>query len=80
MAVLDRVQGINALALGDAHTVCVVSIGVTRVLSLYCCRVNDPSAVPCVTLYSYTPVREDELGFEAGQQLVGTSDLIQSSA
>ena len=34
-------------------------------------RVDDPGAVPCVTLYSYTAVREDELSFEAGQQLVG---------
>ena len=34
-------------------------------------RVDDPGAVPCVTLYSYSAVREDELTFEAGQQLVG---------
>ena len=35
------------------------------------CRVDDPGAVPCVTLYRYSAVREDELTFEAGQQLVG---------
>ena len=39
-------------------------------------RVNDSGAVPCVTLYSYTAGREDELSFEAGQQLVGACTAV----
>ena len=39
-------------------------------------RVNDSGAVPCVTLYSYTAGREDELSFEAGHQLVGACTAV----
>ena len=32
--------------------------------------INDPGAVACVTLYNYSAQRNDEMSFQAGEQLI----------